>query len=278
MMRKFLLIMLAASLLLAVTWKLAPRESADFLSARDTRSASLLFDKISGLVSGLLSDEVGASNIGLTRSHTCAAEREECKEQAFAEAKYAAAVRCVGDRVAAMTSSRNAGFFRSSREVRLADGSTIRSSTSEEAWHGDEYRFTFHGHVTGPEIQEDSCGAPQPDLVIRSLVANPDPGGSFNLTATVMDQLGGQPEPVSAELRFYSSRRSETAKVTEIRSEEETISIKIGEEKKGFSIPHEESRPGVYLYGACVKLLSGTIEEYNERNNCVVADAVIVGG
>ena len=115
----------------------------------------------------------------------------------------------------------------------------------------------------------------RPDLVVGSISANKDtltPGGSFTLTATVLNQGTGASTPTT--LGFYRSSNPN------ISANDDTALPKasIGKLNNGGQITRQKvltapDEPGVYYYGACVADVQG---ESNTSNNCSEAVAITV--
>ena len=124
------------------------------------------------------------------------------------------------------------------------------------------------------EVTVSSAGAA--DLVVESpgvTEANPDPGGSITLSATVRNR--GDAESGATTLRYYRSSNSTISSGdTEVGTDPVAAlgAGRSGDESIPLTVP---SSPGTYYYGACVDAVSG---ELNTSNNCSDGIAVEVSG
>ena len=139
----------------------------------------------------------------------------------------------------------------------------------------------YKGDLTIPMLNNNLAGEKRvqvtgsPDYIVESISVSKttlDPGQSFTLSATVLNQGIGEPTS-SATLRYYrssdaristSDRRVGQGSVSRLGSDDTS------RESVSLTAP---SAPGVYYYGACV---SGVSNESNTNNNCSAAVAITV--
>ena len=119
-------------------------------------------------------------------------------------------------------------------------------------------------------------GSATPDLVAESVAvsdANPEPGASFTLDATVRN--AGDGDAAATTLRYY---RSDDAAITTGDSEVATdavAALAAGASSTESITLTAPSSGGTYYYGACVDTVSG---ESDTTNNCSDGVAVEVSG